>query len=191
MLDQKFWEKILNEQNDFTISRRKIIARSSNAQHLAKQAIFALQRDDIKKAEADLKDSEKLLKDLEVDFAKNKKLRNEGSWKAGLEEFIEAKLFFDFYTGKPIAGIKTLKIGPEEYIGGLCDTTGEILRSMIIWTTKNEIEKVKHGGEIISQIIAELIKYSHAGYLRTKFDQAKKSLQKSESILYDLSIRDK
>jgi len=69
--------------------------------------------------------------------------------------------------------------------------TGEILRQMIIWTTRKEFDNVKDAGAIIEEVIHELIQHNFSGYLRTKFDQAKVNLHKSEQILYDLSIREK
>jgi len=62
---------------------------------------------------------------------------------------------------------------------------------MIIWTTQGKIDKVKKAGQVIDEVIHELMQSNYGGYLRTKFDQAKKSMNKSESILYDLSIREK
>lgn len=113
----------------------------------------------------------------------------EGAWKAAVEEFLEAKLFYDFYSGKKITGIKGFFIDSDEYLGALSDMTGEIVRLMVLWTAKNEIDKVKASAKVIDEVIHDLMQNNLTGYLRTKFDQAKKNLQKSESILYDLAIR--
>ncbi len=191
MLNKKFWQTVLQDQTDYDIARRKIISEGSNAQHLAKQAIFALQRNNKKEAKDKLTLSRSGLISLEKRFGKDGKLRMEGVWKAAVEEHVEAKLFMDFIEGKKIQEVKEFYVLPDEYIGGLSDLTGEIVRMMIIWTTKGKIKEVKEAGEVIALIIEELMKYNYGGYLRTKFDQAKKSLQKSEQIMYDLSIRKK
>ncbi|NQT49285.1 hypothetical protein HQ571_01175 [Candidatus Kuenenbacteria bacterium] len=191
MLDKKFWKKTLEDQSEYDISRRKIISEASGAQHLAKQAIFALQRDDKQEAEEKIAVAKEGLISLEKRFGKDGKLRTEGVWKAAVEEFVEAKLFMDFIKKKDIQGIEEFFVLPDEYIGGLSDVTGEILRMMVLWTTKGNIEEVKNSAEVISEIIHELMQYNYGGYLRTKFDQAKRSLQKAEQILYDLSIRKK
>lgn len=191
MLNKKFWEEVLKGQMEYDISRRKIISEGSNAQHLAKQAIFALQRGNKEDAVKMIEESRKGLISLEERFGKDGKLRTEGVWKASVEEHVEAKLFLDFIEGKEIDEIKEFFVLPDEYIGGLSDLTGEIVRMMVLWTTKGKIEEVKNAAEVIAVIIEELMEYSYGGYLRTKFDQAKKSLQKSEQILYDLSIRKK
>ena len=143
MIDKKTWTKIFEEQDAFGISRRKIISESHNAQHLAKQTIFGLQRGSKKDAMATFKESLEGLISLDKRFGDNAKLRMEGSWKAAVEEFAEAKLFMDFMNGKSLGPIKEFYVSAEEYLGGLSDTTGEIVRMMIIWTTQDKLDKVK------------------------------------------------
>lgn len=191
MLDTKFWQKVFTDQASNDSARRKIIGESAGALHLAKQTIFSLQRDNDKEAKEKFEASLAALVSLEKRFGGNGKLRGEGSWKAAVEEFVEAKLFFDFYQGKKVGGIKEIYVEPDEYIGGLSDLTGEMLRMMVLWTSRGKIDKVKATGKAIDEVIHDLLQNNLSGYLRTKFDQAKKNLQKAESILYDLSIRDK
>lgn len=191
MLDTKFWQKVFTDQASNDSSRRKIIGESASALHLAKQTIFSLQRDNVKEAKEKFEASLAALVSLAKRFGGNGKLRGEGSWKAAVEEFVEAKLFFDFYRGKKVGAIKEIYVEPDEYIGGLSDLTGEMLRMMVLWTSRGKIDKVKATGKAIDEVIHDLLQNNLSGYLRTKFDQAKKNLQKAESILYDLSIRDK
>jgi predicted translin family RNA/ssDNA-binding protein len=190
MLDKKFFDAIFKQNASDTIARRKIISESSNALHWSKQSIFALQRGKVTEAKEILDDAKKALISLNERFGKDGKLRTEGSWKAANEEYMEAKFFTDFMNGKKITGIKEFPVLSEEYLGALSDLTGEIVRMMILWTTKGDIKKVKEAGEIIHEVLHELMQSDYRGYLRTKFDQAKRNLQKSESVLYDLSIRD-
>lgn len=189
MLDKRFWTATFKKQGEFDISRRKIIGESSRAQHAAKQAIFALHRDGLKEAKEKIAEAQKGLISLDKRFGKNFRLRMEGSWKASVEEFVEAKLFLDFYEGKKITSIKEFSVEADEYLGGLSDLTGEILRKMIFWATRKEYDKVDMAGEEIANIVHELMKYNLTGYLRTKVDQSKKSLQKSEGVRYDLSLK--
>lgn len=189
MLNKTTWKKIFKSQDDFDVARRKIISESSGALHLAKQAIFSLHRDNKKEAKEKLALAEKILVSLDKRFGKDFRLRMQGSWKAGVEEYVEAKLFFDFCDKGEIGDIKGFNIEADEYIGGLSDVTGEIVRKMISWATNKKFKELKEGNEMINEIIHELIQNNLTGYLRTKVDQAKKSLQKSEQILYDVAIR--
>lgn len=183
-------KKVIGDLQKNDVGRRKIIRAASDSLHIAKQAIFSLHRGDIKSAEEKLAGASAGLKFLDEEFAKNKSLRQEGTWRAAVEEFVEAKLFCAFIKGDKISAIKEAEVMPDEYLGGLSDLTGEILRFMVIATTRKEIDRVKQAGAAISDIIAELMQANLTGYLRTKFDQAKKNLQRAEQILYDLSLRD-
>jgi predicted translin family RNA/ssDNA-binding protein len=189
MLNKTFWKKVFKAQSDFDISRRKIIGESSRSLHLAKQSIFALHRSNAKDAKEKLADSKAGLISLDKRFGKDFRLRGEGSWKAAVEEYVEAKLFSDFIAGKKIGEIKDFNVEADEFIGGLSDLTGEIVRKMIYWVTKGEIKKAEAANEVINEIVYDLMQNNLTGYLRNKLDQAKKGLQKSESILYDIKIR--
>lgn len=191
MIDKKFWQNVFFQQTELDKSRWVIIAESAKAQHLSKQAIFALQRDDFKEAGQKLEGAKAILIELDNKYGKEFRLRNEGSWKASIEEFAEAKLFLDFCEGSELGEIEGFKIEFDEYIGGLSDVCGEIVRKMISLTTKNKVKEVRDANEAINDIIHELMQINFVGYLRTKFDQAKKHLQKAESIIYDISIREK
>lgn len=191
MLDLKFWADIFKQQSDFNSGRRAIVGRSSDALHFSKQAIFALHRDNLKEAKEKLASATKLLNELDEKFGKKTYLRSEGSWKAGMEEFCEAQLFMNFCEGKKIGEIKNMRVEADEYIGGLCDVCGEIVRKMVGLATEGKIKEVKKANEALQEIIHELMQNNFSGYLRTKFDQAKRSLQKAEEIVYDISIRNK
>lgn len=189
MLNKIFWEKIFTEQSELDIARRKIIGASSDAQHLAKQVIFALQRDNAEEAKEKFAEAKRLLIELDKKYGENGKLRNEGAWKAGIEEFVEAKLFFDYCDGKKIGAISEFYVELDEYLGGLSDLTGELVRLMIILATQKKFDKVKEAGKAVDEVIHALMQNNLTGYLRTKFDQAKNSLRKAEEILYEISMK--
>jgi len=188
-MNKPFWKKVLEKQASHDDSRHKIIALAASAQHTSKQAIFALQRENFNEAQEKLNFAKDILKKLDKQYGKDFRLRMEGSWKAAVEEFSEAKLFADFMNEKAMDGIKDFHIEPDEYFGGLSDVTGEVVRMMVIWTTQKEFSKVHKANEVVHEIIHELMAYNFSGYLRTKFDQSKNSLRKAEEIVYDISLK--
>ena len=189
MLNKKFWGKVFKDQDTFDVSRRIIIGECAGAQHAAKATIFALHRDNMKEAKEKQAYAEKILIGLDKRFGKDFRLRMEGSWKAAVEEFVEAKLFMDFCEGKEIGEIKKFNIEADEYVGGLSDLTGEIIRKMVYWVTKKKVAEAEAAYLVVSEIIHDLMQKNLSGYLRTKVDQAKRSLHKGEEILYDISVR--
>ena len=72
---------------------------------------------------------------------------------------------------------------------GICDLTGELVRravNQVVQGNTGEAEKIK---QAINEIMAELVEFDMTGYLRTKYDQAKRNLKKIEHIIYELKIR--
>jgi len=189
MLNKPFWKKVFEKQGKFDDSRHVIIALTADAQHGAKQAIFALQRENFKEAQEKLAAARTILAKLDKQHGKDFRLRMQGSWKSACEEFAEAKLFSDFMNGKEMNAIKEFNLEPDEYFGGLSDVTGEIVRMMVIWTTQKQFAKVHQANEVVHEVIHQLMEYNFTGYLRTKFDQAKNNLRKAEEIVYDISLK--
>ncbi len=191
MLDKNFWGKIALAQGDNDKSRRIIINHSNSALHLAKQAIFAMHRDNLKEAKEKIVESENILLRLQKDFAKKQSLMKEGAWSAAREEYAEAKLFYAYVDGKRVGEIKEVKVLPEEYLGGLSDFTGELLRRAVLLSTKQKFESVEQIAEEVASVIHFLLSQNLSGVLRTKFDQAKKNQNKIEQIMYEISLRHK
>jgi len=189
MINQDFWTKTNDAQAEYDKSRRIIISQSNKALHAAKQAIFALHRNNTEESALKIEESKEILVNLEKDFDKDSGLLYEGAWKAAREEFVEASLFMMFVKGEEVGEIKGLKIRSEEYLGGLSDYTGELFRRAILLSSKRKFDDVKVIAEEISDVIDKLLAYNLTGLMRTKFDQAKKNLNKIEQVLYEISFK--
>lgn len=189
MLDKTFFSKLREKLLNYSNFRRELIKISGDAQQQAKKAIFAFQRDDkvnganlLKEALNNIAEAEKLIK-------QDDKLKNEGSYSAALEEFVEASVFEQCLESKKIGQIKGLAIDADIYVSGLCDVPGELYRYAIKSATEKKFEKVKFCYEIAEAIIVELVDMNLTGYNRQKFDQAKQALRKLEEVVYDVSMK--
>lgn len=189
MLNREFWKQVNESQAQYDKSRRIIIGQSNIALHLAKQAIFGLHRDNVTEAEEKLVESEKIFKELEAKYSGDAKLMYEGAWKAAREEFVEARLFLMFVKDESVGEISGVKIEPEEYLGGLSDYTGELLRRATLLATKQQFDQVQVVAKEIGDVIEDLLEYNLTGILRTKFDQAKRNLQRIEQMLYEINLK--
>jgi len=186
----KHLKKLKKELLDYSETRREIIKASGDTLHIAKRAIFALHRDDLKEAKEKILLCEKYFKDLAKKYKNYPRYKEEGSYKAALEEYVEAKSFQQFLLTGKIGGIKEIDIPAEIYIAGLCDVPGELYRYSIKMATKKDLVKVKEAGKIASEIIGDLTEFNLTSYLRNKFDQAKSAVKKIEYIIYELSVRE-
>ncbi len=188
MINKKFIQKLKKDYDQHESERRQIISMSNTVLHDSKRVIFALHREDIKKAGSLLLNVEKTLVVLEKKF-EHKRIRLEGAYKAGAEEYVEAKMFYRIMTGGRVDKVNEIKLNQDSYLAGICDLTGELVRravNQVAQGNTKEAEKIK---QAINEIMAELVEFDMTGYLRTKYDQAKRNLKKIEHIIYELKIR--
>lgn len=188
MINKKFIQNLKKDYDEQNSQRRQIISLSNIVLHDSKRVIFALHRNDIKKAEDSLKAIEKILQELEKKFGQQR-INEEGSYKAGVEEYAEAKIFFQIVTDKKIDKIKEVNLNFDSYLGGICDTTGELVRRAINQAAAGNLTEVEKIKNIINDIMTQLVEFDMTGYLRTKYDQAKGNLRKIEQINYEVKMK--
>lgn len=188
MINKKFIQKLKKEYDAGNSERRQIISLANVVLHDSKRVIFSLHRGDTKKAEESLSEIEKVLEKIEKKFS-FVRASQEGSYKAGVEEYVEAKMFFLIIQDKKIEEIKSIKISHDSYLGGICDCLGELVRLAINKAANGDLEEVARIKNIMNEIMAELVELDMTGYLRTKYDQAKGHLRKIEQIDYEVNLR--
>ena len=189
MLDKKYIQSVRSDLLSYAQKRREVIKMSGDAQQHAKKAIFALQRDDKEGGSERIKLSEGLLLDLNKKFKSDKRLFDEGSYMAALEEYVEAVIFNSYVHGKPIGKIKGLEVDSDTFVSGLCDVPGELYRYAIRAATARDFILTKKCYEYAQEIVGELMDMDLTGYHRNKFDQAKQALHKLEQVVYEVSLR--
>lgn len=188
MINKKFVQQLKKDFDAHGNERRQIISLANVVLHDSKKAIFSLHREDITGAENTLNELEEILKNLEKKFSFSR-LTQEGSYKAALEEYVEAKMFFLVMTGKKVDKIQGVKVDYESYLGGISDLIGELVRQAIKMATLGKFDEVKKIHQIADDIMAELVEFDMRGYMRTKYDQAKGHLRKIEQINYEINLR--
>lgn len=190
MLNKKFFQKLKTDYDKHEGERRQIISLSNAVLHDSKRVIFSLHRGEGKTAEESLQNIEQILASLEKKFGANR-LREEGAYKAGVEEYVEAKMFAKYVKGEKVDKISGVNLDTEGYLGGICDLTGEMVRLAINRAAAGKYEEAGKIKDAINDIMAELVSFDMTGYLRTKYDQAKTNLRKIEQINYEIRIRNK
>lgn len=188
MINKTFLKKLKADYDKSDSQRRQIISLSNTVLHDSKRVIFNLHRDKVNEAEASLINIEKTLQELEKKFSLYR-INLEGAYKAAVEEYTEAKLFYLIISGKKIDKIKAVNLSYESYLGGICDLTGELVRRAVNLAANGKINEVKKIKQTIYDILAELVEFDMTGYLRTKYDQAKTNLKKIEQISYEIKLR--
>jgi predicted translin family RNA/ssDNA-binding protein len=191
--------------------RENLIKKSRDGQKAAKQAIFALHRGDLVRADALLNDCTRCIREDLLPIVKDEApLRLQGCFTGVLEELAKAKLFQVWLFGdgtasaaaeftQPNTKILSLEeldaavgleiFSPEEYIGGLSDLTGEIGRFAVQRGTARDVESVRRCLATNSAIVSELQCMGRLpGNVSKKMDTSRTSVRKLERILYELSL---
>lgn len=180
--------------------RETLIKKSRDGQKAAKQAIFALHRGDKGRAVQLIQECEICIeKDLLPIVQEEPPLRF-GSYSGVLEEYAEAKLFYAWLYGKEDEGSSpvghllipddfSLELTPEEYLGGLCDLTGEVGRYAVQRGTARDtgdVELSLHSSNCILHVLQGMERTPSA--INKKMDQVRRSVEKLERMLYEMSL---
>jgi len=190
-LDKQYTSTIRKNLHAYASVRRDVIKYSGDALHHAKRAIFALHRGELDMAKMKILEAESLIKELHKKYKKYPSIREEGAYKAALEEIVEAVLFYAFVFNKKLTKLSAFEIDEEVFLAGLCDVPGELYRYAIQAATNHDSKTVARCLETAKEILSELMEFDFTKYLRTKFDQAKGAVHKLEIVRYEISLREK
>lgn len=183
----------------FRVLRERVVAlseyrirlqrTSSDMERASKQAIFALQRNDVARAEALLREAKNHEMAAATLIAKEPMLAREGMWHAAREEYAEARFCERAVRGELVIQKEDVKEDPDIVLGALSDLIGENVRRAIAAATRGERQTVDQIYEQSVVIVEFLTSLDLTGGLRSKGDQARGHLRRLEDIRYDLSRR--
>ena len=186
MLNKKDFAEIGKEIKKLEEQREVLIRKSRDILSLSKQLIYSLHRNELKEASvlADKANKEK------------KSLQKMGSFtdtnidSAAFQEYAEAVTYYEFVKSKTIPSAKSLGISVEDYLLGLCDLTGELVRravASVIGKNFKEAEEIK---SFVEELYGEFIKFDlRNGELRKKADSIRWNLKKLEEVIYDYKLK--
>ncbi|KAH9261565.1 hypothetical protein BASA81_000221 [Batrachochytrium salamandrivorans] len=174
--------------------REVVIKRSRDIQKNAKHAIYALQRNDMAKANELLLQCEEFAKQDLLEMVINDPELRYGSFANAMEEYAEGVLFRSYCesetstTPMPITDFP-IKITADEYLGGLMDCVGEVQRRAVLEATKGQLKQVQRAREFVDYVLGRIMLFElRNGNLRKKSDSIKWCLKRLEEVLFDLSV---
>ena len=186
MLSKSEFSKIREEMHKTDLKREEIIQLSREIITISKQIIYAAQRNDLKAADSSVKNiKNKVAKLKKINISADTNINS-----VAFQEYVEAIAFYEFVKNKKIPAKASLGVSAEDYLMGLCDLTGELVRKAIydvIHKNFNEAEKIKN---LVNDIYGEFLKlHLRNGELRKKSDSIKWNLKKLEEVMYDISMK--
>ena len=124
MINKSEFNKIREEMHKFDLKREQVIQLSREIITVSKQIIYAAQRNDLKEAEAAVKN----IKDKVNKLKKVNIITDTNIHSVAFQEYVEAVAFYDYVKNKKIPTKQSLGVSAEDYLCGLCDLTGELVR---------------------------------------------------------------
>ena len=180
----------LKKDIEFVDSKREtLIAQTREILKASKGAIYSLQRGDDNAAE-------KALADLKPKIASLKPYSEDANYasvtKPPIQEYVEAACFSEFIATGKILSKKELGVSAENYIAGLCDLSGEIVRKAVNAAINDDTKTVISAKKFIENLYYGLMQFDFRnGDLRRKFDGLKYDLKKMEDLLLSLKLQGK
>ncbi|HLD88601.1 MAG TPA: hypothetical protein VI894_00190 [Candidatus Nanoarchaeia archaeon] len=192
LMDKNDFEKIRHTLETMEASREEVIKESRDVIRLSKQLIYALHRDDLKKAGELAGNIKKKFDEVKEKALKSHELLYSGSLKAAAQEYVEAVAYYIYITQGRLATHKELDVDATHYLLGLADLTGELSRKAVNDSIKEKFENVSRIKELVSGIYAEFLKIDiRESELRRKYDSIKYNLKAIEDLVLELKLKNK
>ncbi|MBI2658496.1 hypothetical protein HYX05_00120 [Candidatus Woesearchaeota archaeon] len=186
MLNKNEFGKIRQEMHNLDLKREAIIQTSREIITISKQIIYAAQRNDLKEAESAIKSIKGKIKKLKkINTATDTNINS-----VAFQEYVEAIAFYEFVKNGKIPTRAGLGVSAEDYLSGLCDLTGELVRKAIYDVIHKKFDEASKIKELVHDIYGEFLKlHLRNGELRKKSDSIKWNLKKLEEVMYDISMK--
>ena len=187
MINRKDFLRLKKELDDFEEQRELTISRSRDILKSSKQAIYSVHRHEMKEAAKLLKKAENDIRIIKRSVLTNPKLDFVGAYSQAVQEYVEARCYFDFISYGSVPSQQQLDVQVEDYLMGLCDLTGELGRKTVLAAIAKDDAMVSKIRDLVDEIHGLFLQLNmRNGELRKKSDSIKWNLKKIEDVLYDV-----
>lgn len=183
----------------FDATREQVLKRARDVLKCAKNAIYALQRGDFRKADGELTQCAKDANSIHEQLVGEKPALRHSLFGASLEEMAEALAYRAFRKDKKVLSLAemqaasglTFPLSLGEYLGGIMDLTGEVGRLAVRSASKGrqavpDVELCLACVDAVYTGLQDLP--SLPSGLGKKMGMVKGTLTKIEGVLYELSL---
>ncbi len=158
--------------------RDKLIKQSREIVKLSKKVIYSVHRHELSKAKKYLSSMQHKIRSVSD--------KKEPYSKIAVQEYVEAKLFYDYVnTGK--LTMDKLRFDVDEVLLGICDLTGELMRYATNCFINNNFKTVLEVKKVMDTIYDELGLFDFRNSeLRRKYDSIKYSVKKIDDLVIEI-----
>lgn len=193
--------EVLNDSKrlyeEFDENREQVMKRSRDVVKAAKNAIYALQREDWKRADSQIQLCADQANAIYADVACNSPTLRLGFFSGALEEMAEALAYRAFRADGKLLNLDEMQGASGlqfplllmEYLGGIMDLTGEVGRLAIRSGQRRDAEAIKSCLTCVEAVYdgVSILPYL-PGSLSKKIGPLKGTLNKIEQVLYELAL---
>jgi len=185
MINANEFTEIRKDLKAFEEKREEIIRKSRDIIMLSKQIIYSAQRNELDKSEKLCSEIRNAVKALPSGYF------DTDMEKVAVQEYVEAVCFFEFVKNKKLMTRKELEVSTENYLLGLCDLTGELVRQAVNAVINKRNEEALKIKEFVEELYGEFLQFDlRGGQLRKKADSIKWNLKKLEDLALGISVKD-
>ena len=170
----------------FENNRRKALRLSDQLRIESKIAIGNLLKDKWKDANRHLREAKKVFKSLKSLLKKTPYLYSVGGVHVGTEEYVEAQLLADYLEGKALSTLKELDVNHQDYICGLCDMSGELLR----YARKHpeSMKTIQEDLQDLYQACTEIV-ITRNSVIRKKLEDLERNERRMEEMIFQWELK--
>ncbi len=184
------FNKLKKDFESFEEQREELIRTSRDIIRLSKKTIYSVHRADMKEADKSLKELKQKIGELEK--FKEPKLVASASYKIALQEYIEALCYLEYVKNGKIVPYNELGVDHENYLLGICDLTGELVRKALSAGIDGKFSEVKDIRNFVNEIYDELINFDFRNSeLRRKVDSIRWDLKKLDEMVLQMTLKEK
>ena len=176
---------INKEMQLFDKRRDNMLQKSHEAIRFSKRVIYAVHRND-KQADSLARQLKEKIRDMRT----RGELQFLPVYKVAMQEYVEAIVLYEFIKNNKVPTQKDLFVSAPDYLAGLCDLTGEIMRKANYLAINHKPTEVVRMKELVDKIYEQLLLLDiREQELRRKFDSVKYNLQKVEDLVLRIQSR--
>ncbi|MBI2106103.1 hypothetical protein HYT56_04680 [Candidatus Woesearchaeota archaeon] len=176
---------INKEMQLFDKRRDAMLQKCHEAIRFSKRVIYAIHRDD-KKVDSLAKELKEKIQQLRT----RGELQFSATYKVAMQEYVEAICLYEFITKDKFPAQKELFVSAPDYLSGLCDLTGELMRKANYLAINGNTKDALRVKELVDKIYEQLLQIDiRDNDLRKKFDSVKYNLQKLEDLALNIQKR--
>jgi predicted translin family RNA/ssDNA-binding protein len=181
-IDKADFSRIRKELEKQEMKREGSISKSREIIKLSKQIIYAVHRNDMKKAGSIVSRIKRQISGLP-----KKESYDTGMINVAEQEYVEAVAYYSFVKGGKLPAVKGLGVNITNYLTGICDLTGELGRKAVNSVINGNFSEAMKIKGVVEEIYGEFLQMDlRNSELRKKSDQIKWNLKKLEEIAYDI-----